>query len=217
MIHRVLKAYLGKKTEKRLSSFQWEYMASVFAIIVVLIVLSFIDMNETVKRILQLITAISGLVVFSIFEKKLNQMWKTDYIDYEKQLADIRKILSVDMKYKVGGRNSNWYSEKKIDHLVEEGKKWIEAQDAKKNKSGNFAHIAVLPVIAFFADILKESISSDEAIATCAVVLMVIIIVYFTDKFLSMIFDMIVKTASVDQMAFLVHLLQDLKVRDFSE
>lgn len=217
MIHRVLKAYLGKKTEKRLSSFQWVYMASVFAFIVVLIVLSFINMNETVKRILQLITAISALVVFSIFEKKLNQMWKTDYIDYEKQLADIRKILSVDMKYKVGDINSNWYSEKKIDHLVEEGKKWIEAQDAKKNKSGNFAHIAVLPVIAFFADILKDSISGDEAIATCAVVLMVIIIVYFTDKFLSMIFDMIVKTASVDQMAFLVHLLQDLKARDFSE
>ena len=144
-------------------------------------------------------------------------MWKTDYIDYEKQLADIRKILSVDMKYKVGDINSNWYSEKKIDHLVEEGKKWIEAKDAKKNKSGNVAHIAVLPVIAFFADILKDSISGDEAIATCAVVLMVIIIVYFTDKFLSMIFDMIVKTASVDQMAFLVHLLQDLKARDFSE
>ena len=74
-----------------------------------------------------------------------------------------------------------------------------------------------MPVIAFFADILKASFSSDEAVVTGLIVLLIVFIVYCTDRLLSMIIDSIIKTASVDEMALLINLLKNLKARDFDD
>lgn len=215
MIHKVLKAYLAKREEKHLSIDQWEYIASILVFIAINIALVIIDIGANVKYIIELVATIAALVSFSFFEKRLNKMWRSDYVEYEKKLDVIRHILSYEMKYDNGNKPSNWYSEKKIDYLIEEGNNWILEQDERKKKSENFAHVAVLPVIAFLADILKDSFSSDEAIITGLVVLLIVFIGYCTDRFLSMIIDLIIKTASVDEMSLLINLLKDLKVRDF--
>lgn len=217
MIHKVLKAYLVKRPEKHLSAVQWAYILTILAFVIVLIVFYAIDFDTIAKLIFELLAVATALFSFSLFEKKLNNKWRTDYDEYEERLDVIRIILSNDMKYKIGDKTSSWYSAKKIDHLIEDGSKWIADQDDRKKKNENFAHIAVLPVIAFFADILKASFSSDEAIVTGLIVLLIVFIVYCTDRLLSMIIDSIIKTASVDEMALLINLLKNLKARDFDD
>lgn len=215
MIHKVLKAYLAQIKEKHLSTDQWEYIASILAFIFINIVLVIVDINVILKYIIELVAAIAALVSFYAFEKRLNKMWRSDFDEYETKLNIIRKILSDQMKYNIGDKASNWYSENKIDYLIKGGDNWIREQDERKKRNENFAHVAVLPVIAFLAEILKDSFSSDKALFTGLVVLFIVLIGYCTDRLLSMITDSIIKTESVDEMTILINLLKDLKAQDF--
>lgn len=217
MIHNVLKAYLVKRPEKHLSGVQWGYLFFIIGISIILIVLMFLHFSKIARSILELVIIIAALFVFSHFEKKLNEKWRTDYVDNEKRIDVIRTILLEDMTYKIGNQYSSWYSEQKIDYLIEEGINWIEDQEKRKKGNENFAHIAVLPVIAFLADVIKGSISSDDAIVGCVFILIIIIIGYCIDRFISLIIDLIIKTGSADEMELLIRLLKELKIRDFAE
>lgn len=134
MIHNVLKAYLVKRPEKHLSGVQWGYLFFIIGISIILIVLMFLHFSKIARSILELVIIIAALFVFSHFEKKLNEKWRTDYVDNEKRIDVIRTILLEDMTYKIGNQYSSWYSEQKIDYLIEEGINWIEDQEKRKRK-----------------------------------------------------------------------------------
>ena len=217
MIHKVLKAYLANKPKNHLSNDQWAYILSTILFAVMLIIFAIVDVDSIIMYSIELVFIVASLIGFSFFEKRINKKWRIDYNEYEKRIDVIRNILSQEMTYKTGDKDSNWYSEKKIEYLIDEGKQWIATQDERKKKSENFAHIAVLPVIAFVADILNDYLSSEKAIVVGFIALFIVLFGYCTDKLLSMIIDSIIKTASVDEMELLITLLKGLKARDFED
>lgn len=215
MIHKVLKAYFAKKKSQKVTA------DIVLAIVITAIfgvstiTLLIWKFNPIIKLIIQIAIIVLYFVYVVCSENKRCKRWEIDFTEYNNTLDEISKILK-KLKYQKGSGEGNWYSKEKIDYLIVSAEKWITEQNEGKAKLEKLAHIIVLPVVGFVAAVIQENASIADAISIGVVVIIALAMVYVIDRILSIVVDAVIKTASIDKMAMLMNLLQDLRARDFT-
>lgn len=215
MIHKVLRAYFANKKSQKVTS------DIVLAIVVTAIfgvstiTLLILKFNPIIKLIIQIAFVVLYFVYVVCSENKRCQKWETDFTEYNNTLDEISKILK-KLKYQNDSGEGNWYSKEKIDYLVASAEKWITEQNEGKAKLEKLAHIIVFPVVGFVAAVIQENASIADAVSIGSVVIIALAMGYVIDRILSIVVDSVIKTASIDKMAMLMNLLQDLRARDFT-
>lgn len=211
MINILLEAFIAKykKTKTCINKYLIIMILTLISFIVFMI-LYFIK-HEIIFVIISLISFVFSTIDIAAWEKYNYNQFQFKYEEHNEQLNAIKSIL---MEFKYNG-NNNWYSKDKIKYLIHSGELYIEEHQQNNTKLLDLCKNSIIPIVAFVAGIISDNSTISDALAYGVVTIGFLIFLYSVVKIISFSTDLIFRSTSINEMKYLIFMLNELLLRDF--
>lgn len=192
------------------------FLVILIATPLVFLLVFFIDANQVQWAFFSAITAVAIPIVLFLLERNRIKSAMDNYIDYNNKLNLLRDVLK-GLTYDNNGTHGNWYSKRKIKHLINECNKILDESSSPKSKTMDFLKSMILPILSFVAGVIADKASIEISLSLAVAAFVFALAIWGIIQIVEFLGDVILKSSSISTIKSIRDKLKDLLAIDFED